>query len=102
MDLPAFKTATKQTTTVLVEYAPDAHDLEPKITIHKIGVSETTITIGQILHKIAELTHDTTHQYVVGVSLNQDQQMALLNASEADQLTWLNEQLAQNDLVYAW
>ena len=102
MDLKTFKRSTQKTTTVLVEYTPDADQFEPKITIHKIGASKTTVLIGIILHNLAKRYHDTARQYVFGVPLNENQQMILLNCSEADKLAWFNDQLDQNDVVYTF
>ena len=102
MLVQTFIKSTQKTTTVLVEYTPDADALAPKITIHKIGTSELTVTTGVILHKLAELCHDTARQYVFGVPLNKDQQMTLLNYSEADKLAWFDEQLNQNKVAYTF
>ena len=102
MDLETFKRLTQQTTTVLVEYIPDANPVVPQLTIHKIGASDVTLSIGMVQHELAKRYPDNARQYVVGVPLNADEQLALLNSSEADQLAWFTEQLRHNQVVYTF
>lgn len=61
MDLETFKRLTQKTATVLVEYIPDASPLVPQLTIHKIGASDVTLSIGMVQHELASdtpITHD--------------------------------------------
>lgn len=102
MDLKTFKRLTRKTTTVLVEYIPDASPFVPQLIIHKIGASDVTLSIGMIQHELAKRYPDNSRQYVFGVPLNKDEQLDLLNSSEDYQLAWFTEQMRHNQVVYTF
>lgn len=102
MNLKEFRRAVQGKTTVLIEYTPDAADLTPKITIHKIGGVEQILDLGRARKKIAGICGDTAWQYAFIKPLNEQQQTALLESSEADKLKWFDQELNQHNLYYAF